>query len=150
LPVWSPPLAQPHRKEIDMEELVARLAAVAGLDADTAQKAVAIILSFLEKEGPAGPVAHLVDAIPGARDLVNAEVNAEGSAGGLMGMLGGMLGGGGGGGITGLGGQLMGIGLDLGQMQTIGKELFAFAGDKAGPEVVGQIVSEIPGLGQFV
>jgi hypothetical protein len=131
-----------------MEELVARLAAVAGLSPATAEKAVGIILAFLEREGPAGPVAQLVDAIPGARDVANAEINSEGS-GGLTGMLGSMLGAGGGG-ITGLGGQLMGIGLDLGQMQTIGKELFAFAAEKAGPEVVGQIVSEIPGLNQFV
>jgi hypothetical protein len=132
-----------------MEELVARLAAIAGIDAGTAEKAIGIILAFLEKEGPADAVAKLVDAIPGARDTVNGVINAEGSSGGLMGMLGGMLGNVSGG-ITGLGGQLMGIGLDLGQMQTIGKELFAFAADKAGPDVVGKIVSEVPGLGQFV
>jgi hypothetical protein len=131
-----------------MEELVARLSSLAGIDAATAEKAVAIILAFLEKEGPADAVSKLVDAIPGARDAVNATINAEGG-GGLMGMLGGMLGNMGGG-ITALGGQLMGIGLDLGQMQTIGKELFAFASEKAGPEVVGKIVSEVPGLGQFV
>jgi hypothetical protein len=131
-----------------MEELVARLASVAGIDPATAEKAVGIILAFLEKEGPADAVAKLVDAIPGSRDAVNAEMNAEGG-GGLMGMLGGMLGGGSGG-VTGLGGQLMGIGLDLGQMQTIGKELFGFAAEKAGPEVVGRIVAEIPGLNQFV
>jgi hypothetical protein len=132
-----------------MEELVARLSSLAGIDAATAEKAVAIILAFLEKEGPADAVAKLVDAIPGAQDAVNATMSAEGSSGGLMGMLGGMFGNMGGG-ITALGGQLMGIGLDLGQMQTIGKELFAFASDRAGPDVVGKIVSEVPGLGQFV
>jgi hypothetical protein len=133
-----------------MEELVARLASIAGVDAATAEKAVALILAFLEREGPADAVAKLVDAIPGARDAVNATINQEGSNGGLMGMLGGMLGHVGGGGITALGGQLMGIGLDLGQMQTIGKALFGYASEKAGPEVVGRIVSEVPGLGQFV
>jgi hypothetical protein len=132
-----------------MEELVARLTAIAGIDAATAEKAVALILAFLEREGPADAVAKLVDAIPGARDAVNTEINREGSNGGLMGMLGGMLGTVGGG-ITALGGQLMGIGLDLGQMQTIGKALFAYGSEKAGPEVVGRIVSEVPGLGQFV
>jgi hypothetical protein len=132
-----------------MEELVARLAAIAGIDAATAEKAAALILAFLEREGPADAVAKLVEAIPGARDAVNATINQEGSSGGLMGMLGGMLGNVGGG-VTALGGQLMGIGLDLGQMQTIGKELFAYGSEKAGPEVVGRIVSEVPGLGQFV
>jgi hypothetical protein len=132
-----------------MEEIIARLTSVAGVDPATAEKAVAMILAFLEKEGPADAVARLVDAIPGARDAVNTTINAEGSGGGLMGMLGGMLGNMGGG-VTALGGQLMGIGLDLGQMQTIGKELFAYGSEKAGPEVVGRIVSEVPGLAQFV
>jgi hypothetical protein len=132
-----------------MEELVARLTAIAGIDGATAEKAVALILAFLEKEGPADAVAKLVDAIPGARDSVNAALNQEGSGGGLMGMLGGMLGNVTGG-ISALGGQLMGIGLDLGQMQTIGKELFAYGSEKAGPEVVGRIVGEVPGLAQFV
>src|SRR5262245_36411104 len=130
-----------------MEELVARLTAATGLDGATITQATGAILSFLEREGPADAVAELVDAIPGARDLVNSSINAEG--GGLLGTLGGMVGHMGGG-IAALGGTLMGLGLDLGQMQTLGKELFAFAADKAGPEVVGKIVSEVPGLGQFV
>jgi len=132
-----------------MDELIARLAASTGISTDIAAQATGMILAFLEKEGPAGEVAKLVDALPGGRDAVNATLNAEGSGGGLMGMLGGMMGGMGGG-IAALGGQLMGIGLDLGQMQTIGKELFAYAAEKAGPDVVGKIVSEVPGLGQFV
>lgn len=132
-----------------MDELIARLSSIAGIDASTSERAVGMILAFLEKEGPADAVAKLVDAIPGARDAVNSVMNAEGSSGGLMGMLGGIMGNMGGG-ITALGGQLMGIGLDLGQMQTIGKELFAYGSEKAGPEVVGQIVSAVPGLGQFV
>jgi hypothetical protein len=130
-----------------MEELVARLASVAAIDTSTAEQAIGIILAFLEREGPAGAVAKLVDAIPGARDKVNATMNAEGDPS-LIGTLGGMVSMGGG--ITALGGQLMGIGLDLGQMQTIGKELFSFAAERAGPEAVGQIVNEIPGLNQFV
>ena len=132
-----------------MEELIARLSAATGISADVATQATGMILAFLEKEGPATEVATLVDSLPGGRDAVNAAMNAESSSGGLMGMLGGLMGHMGGG-IAGLGGQLMGVGLDLGQMQTLGKELFAYAAEKAGPEVVGKIVSEVPGLGQFV
>lgn len=132
-----------------MDELITRLVAATGISADVATQATGIILAFLEKEGPASEVAKLVDALKGGREAVNAALNAEGNGGGLMGMLGGMMGGMGGG-IAGLGGQLMGIGLDLGQMQTLGKELFAFAAEKAGPDVVGKIVSEVPGLSQFV
>ena len=131
-----------------MEELVARLTSVAGIDAGTAQKAIAIILAFLDKEAPADAISKLLDAIPGSRDLVNAQLNSDGGDGGVMGTLGGMFGGGGG--ISALGGQLMGIGLDLGQMQSIGKEIFGFAAEKAGPDVVGQVINEVPGLSQFV
>ena len=56
-----------------MEELISRVAAAAGLDAATARKAVAIILQFLEKEGPRGEVADMINAIPGARETMSAE-----------------------------------------------------------------------------
>jgi hypothetical protein len=63
--------------------------------------------------------------------------------GGLMGMMGG-------GGIMGLGQQLMGAGLSMGQMGDLGKELFAYGREKAGEDAMGAIVGAIPGLGQFV
>jgi hypothetical protein len=130
-----------------MDELVARLAAAAGIDAATAERASGLILTFLDRAGPADAVSHLLDAVPGARDLVNATINSEGS-GGVLGAVGGMFGAPQD--LTALGGQLMGVGLDLNQMQTIGREIFAFAAEKAGPEVVGRVVGEIPGLAQFV
>ncbi|CAM5770095.1 hypothetical protein LMIY3S_03057 [Labrys miyagiensis] len=130
-----------------MEELVAQLSAKVGVTPDVATQAVGAVLAFLEREGPADSVAKLVDSIPGAREVTNEAMNAQ--SGGFMGMLAGMVGHVGGG-IAGLGGQLMALGLDLNQIQAIGKELFAFAEREAGPEVVGKIVAEIPELGQFV
>jgi hypothetical protein len=50
----------------------------------------------------------------------------------------------------GLAGQLTNLGLGMGQMQTIGRQVFAFAREKAGDEAVGQVVAAIPGLGQFL
>jgi hypothetical protein len=66
---------------------------------------------------------------------------------GLMGVSAGAMGGGG---IMALGGQLMGLGLDMGQIQTVGKEVFAYAREIAGDDVVGEIAGAIPGLSQFI
>jgi hypothetical protein len=64
-------------------------------------------------------------------------------------LLGGVLGAMGGG-LMGLVGSLTGLGLGMGEMQTIGKEVFAFAREKAGDERVGQVAAAIPGLSQFL
>lgn len=127
-----------------MEELLNRVTTRTGLDAATAQKAVGIILAFLKKEGPANEVNQLLAAIPGAEEAVS-QASAGTGSGGLMGMLGGM-----GGGVMALGGQLMGIGVSMGQMQPLGQELFAYGREKAGEDVMGPIVGSVPGLSQFV
>ncbi len=127
-----------------MEELIARVAAAAGIDTALAQKSIGIILGFLQKEGPPAEVAELMAALPGSQELV---AGTSGGGGGLMGMVGGLMGGGG---VMALGGQLMGAGLNMGQIQTVSKEMFAFGREKAGEDTMGQIVGAIPGLGQFV
>jgi hypothetical protein len=129
---------------IFMEELIARVAAAAGIDTALAQKSIGIILGFLQKEGPPAEVAELMAALPGSQELV---AGTSGGGGGLMGMVGGLMGGGG---VMALGGQLMGAGLNMGQIQTVSKEMFAFGREKAGEDTMGQIVGAIPGLGQFV
>jgi hypothetical protein len=125
-----------------MEELLARVTQATGLDAQTATRAIGIILNFLRKEGPPAEVDQLLAAMPGSETAM--EAGADGG-GGLMGMIGGM-----GGGVMALGGQLMGAGVSMGQMQPLGHELFAFGREKAGEDVMGAIVGAIPGLSQFV
>lgn len=127
-----------------MDELVARIAEKVGLDAETARKAIAIVLNFLLKEGPETEVRQLIAALPGA-EAAMAEAGADGK-GGLGGMVGGLMGGG----IMALGGQLTSAGLSMGQMQTLGRELFAYGREKAGEDVMGPIVGAVPGLSQFV
>jgi len=129
-----------------MEELIDRLTQAAGIDAATARNSVSIILNFLRKEAPAEQVDQAVAAIPGAG--LAAESEGTTSPGGLAGALGGLMGGAGG--LMGLAGQLTGAGLSMSQMQTVGKELFAYVREKAGEDVVGGIVAAIPGLSQFV
>ena len=127
-----------------MEELLARVTQKTGLDQATARKAIGIILAYLQKEGPQAEVNQLVEALPGAQEAIE-ESKAGGNGGGLMGMMGSM-----GGGVMALGGQLMGVGVSMGQMQPLGKELFAYGREKAGEDVMGPIVGSIPGLSQFV
>jgi hypothetical protein len=126
-----------------MEELIGRITAAAGIDAGLATKAIGMILGFLKKEGPAAEVGQLIGALPGAEEAM-----AAAGGGGLLGGLAGMMPGGGG--VMGLGAQLMGAGLSMGQVQTVSKEMFAFGREKAGEDAMGAIVGAIPGLGQFV
>ena len=61
---------------------------------------------------------------------------------GLMGIAAGAMGGGG---LMALGGELMGLGLSMDQIQTAGKEVFAYAREVAGDQTVGEITASIPG-----
>jgi hypothetical protein len=44
----------------------------------------------------------------------------------------------------------MGLGLNMGQIQTTGKTIFGYVREVAGDEVVGEISAAIPGLSQFI
>jgi hypothetical protein len=55
-----------------------------------------------------------------------------------------------GGGLAGLAGRLASLGLGMGEMQTIGRQVFAYVREKAGDELVGQVAAAIPGLAQFL
>lgn len=120
-----------------MEELVNQIAAKVGIEQEMAQKAVGIILNFLNKSAPQDKMSQLLDAIPGARDVVSGESGGGGMFGGMMGAMAAMN-------------ELTGIGLSMGQVQGVTKETVKFAKDKAGEDVINDIVSSIPGLSQFV
>lgn len=113
-----------------MDELIGRITGATGIDAGAAKTCVAAILGFLRAEGPQKEVGQVLAAMPGATEL--AESGAFN-----------------GGGLMGLGGQLGEAGLDMDQMQTVGREVLGFAREKAGEDVVGEIVGAVPGLGQF-
>ncbi len=133
--VCNPPAARGH--EGIMNELVARLVANVGIDQVAAEKSVGIILDFLKKEGPADKVQALIDILPGAGALLAAQ---EGESGGMFAM----------GGLMGAGTKMMGLGLSMGQVQGVTKEVIAYAREKAGEDTIGEIVGSIPGLSQFV
>lgn len=129
-----------------MNEIVSRIADKVGLEPAVAEKALGMMLGFLQREAADGPVAKMIESIPGAMDLV-ARFNGEGAGKGLIG---GLMSAIGGGGIMGLGQQLMSQGLGMGEITALAKETIAVAREYAGDEVVDNVVSSVPGLSQFV
>ena len=131
-----------------MNELVTRVAENVGIDPATAEKAIGMMLGFLQREAAEGPVARMIEAIPGASEMV-AKFNGEGASGG--GLLGGLLSAvGAGGGVMALGQQLMSQGLGMGEITALAKETIGYAKEKAGEETVDEVVASVPGLSQFV
>ena len=121
----------------NMNELVEQLAAKAGIDRAVAEKAIGIILGFLRKEGPSDKVQALIDKIPGAASAVETSNKSSGLSG-LMG-----------GGLMALGSRLMGLGLGIGEIQNVARELFKFGRDRIGADQMGEIIAGTPGLSQF-
>ena len=123
-----------------MEELISRIVAKAGVDEPTAQAAVRVIFTFLYQQGDSAKVAALAANIPGAAEYIESG-DAESSAplGGLMG-----------GGTMAVLGKLQALGLGMGQIQGVTQVTVDFAREKAGEEIINEIVASIPGLGQFV
>jgi len=130
-----------------MNELVSRVADAVGIAPDVAEKAIGMMLGFLQREADDGAVARMIEAIPGATELV-AQYNGEGAGGG--GLLGGLMASFGGGGVMALGQQLMSQGLGMGEITGLAKETMAVAREHAGDEVVDTVIASVPGLSQFV
>jgi hypothetical protein len=120
-----------------MDELIGRLAVKAGIDDVVAEKTIGVILGFLRNEGPTDKVQALIDKIPGAEAVIAASSNSAG----LAAMMGG--------GLMALGTKLMGLGLGMGEIQNVARELFRFGRDKIGADQMGEIIAATPGLRQF-
>jgi hypothetical protein len=120
-----------------MDELIGQLADEAGIDTAVAEKTVGIILGFLRSEGPSDKVQALIDTIPGAE----AVIAATNEGGGLTRLMGG--------GLMAVGTRLIALGLGIGEIQNIARELFRFGRDKIGADQMGEIISGTPGLSQF-
>src|ERR1700737_203775 len=103
-----------------MDELIGRLAVRGGIGNVVAENTIGIILGFLRNEGPSNKVQLLIDRIPGAEAAIAASSDS-GAFGRLMG-----------GGLMALGSKLMGLGLGIGEIQNIARELFRFAREKTG------------------
>ena len=120
-----------------MDELVERLVANVGVPRTAAEQSIGIILDFLKKEGPADKVQALLDMLPGAESYLQS-AEAGGDGGMVMS------------GIMGAGMRMMSAGLSMDQVQGVTRETIAYVREKAGEDAVGEIVSAVPGLGQFI
>jgi hypothetical protein len=121
-----------------MDELIALLATKAGIESAVAEKTIGIILDFLRTGGPSENVQVLIDQIPGAEAAIAASDKAN-DIGKLMG-----------GGLMAAGTRLMGLGLGIGDIQNIARELFRFGRDKIGAAQMSEIIAGTPGLSQLV
>jgi len=135
-----------------MDNLIARVATAANLSPEVARKAVALIADFIQREASEEGVRDLFEKAPELRATIasGASTGGEGMGYGLKGLMGVATGAMGGGGLMELGGELMGLGLSMDQMQTAGHEVFAYAREVAGDQTVGEITASIPGLSQFI
>ena len=135
-----------------MDNLIARVATAAETTPDTARRAVALIVDFIAREAPEDAVSKLFAKAPELHAIVasGSQTGGEGMGGVLKGLMGGAAGAMGGGGLMALGSDLMGLGLGMSQIQAAGKQVFGFAREVAGDDVVGEISAAIPGLSQFI
>jgi len=134
-----------------MDNLIARVATAANTTPETARQAVALIVDFIEREGPEDAVAILRAKAPALQAIVaSGAPGAEGLGGTAKGMMGtgaGMMGGGG---LMALGAALMDLGLGMDQIHAVGKVVFDYARVEAGDDIMGEISGAIPGLAQFI
>ena len=126
-----------------MEELIGRITGKVGIDEETARSAVRIILSFLYREGDSDKVTELAGKIPGAADYID-PTDDDGAS--TLGGFGGLMGGG----AMAVLGELQALGLGMGQIQSVTQETVDFARERAGADLVNDVVASIPGLSQFV
>jgi len=121
-----------------MDELVERLVANVGISRTAAEQSIGIILDFLKKEGPPEKVQALLEKLPGSAESYLQSAQAGGDGGMFMS------------GIMGAGMRMMSAGLSMDQVQAVTRETIAYVREKLGEDAVGDIVSAVPGLGQFI
>lgn len=125
-----------------MHELMDRVTAATGLDEARAETAVGIVLSLIRKEGDREKVDTLFARLPGAEAL--AEKHGQATGGGLAGLLGAFSG------PLAAVGKLQAAGLSMDQINVLGRELLAFAREKAGEPLVNDVAGSIPGLSRYL
>jgi len=127
-----------------MDDLIADVAETFGIDQARTREALAIMLGLIKSDGDPDLVGQLMDRLPGASALL-AEAQPPRS-GGLFAALGGAVGGN----AMKAYGQLQALDLDTTQMKGIAEALFAYAENKAGKELVGDVVRSVPALNAMV
>jgi hypothetical protein len=130
-----------------MQDLIAKISSLTGLDVARAERALGIMLSLVKTQGDPAKTPELFANLPGAEDLAT---KFGGDGAGRKGGLFGMLGGGAMGGPLAAIAKLQAAGLNMDQIKILGSETLDYAKRKAGPNLVKQAVGAIPGLSGYV
>ena len=130
-----------------MQELIAAVAGKLGVDMQTAEKAVGIMLSLVKSNGDTDKVAALFVEMPGADELAQSYAKPAGKGG--SGLLGKLAGGAMGGQLAAVG-RLQAAGLDMEQMKTLGHEVLGHAKACAGEDLVREVTGSMPGLSRYL
>lgn len=126
-----------------MQDLIERVAEVAGLKTAQAEAALGIILSLIRNQGDPQKVEALFAKLPGAAELATSHGGGKAS---LLGRLGGGL----------MGGPLVAVsklqaqGLSMEQIKLLGAEVLRYAREKAGDQLVREAAGSIPGLSNYL
>lgn len=138
-----------------MNELITNIITKFGIPESVAKMAVGLILGNMQSAAPAELCKQLFDKLPGASNLVEeAQQSADNQeGGGLASMVTAGLGSvmpGEAGDIMKTLSSLQAAGLDSSQVKNIGDEVIGFAKEKAGDDLVSQIVGQVPGLDKIL
>lgn len=128
-----------------MEELVQRVSTATGLEPETARKALGMVLNFVQSQVTPEQSAAVLDKVPGAREAAAGAAAEQDATGGMSGAASPP-----GAGLMGLANQLASAGLGMGEMQSLGREMFAYLREHVGEDKVGELAGAIPGLHQFM
>ena len=113
-----------------MDDLMEEIMTKTGLGKPAVEQALGIIISFLEREGPAGKVTPMIDKLPGARALAE----AHGGSGGLFAVF----------------NDLSAAGLGLGEIREVAGAFIRFAKARLGASEVDAVIRAIPSVAQFI
>ncbi|MGB7323649.1 MAG: DUF2780 domain-containing protein [Rubripirellula sp.] len=136
-----------------MDELIAQLTGKLGIDESVANAATGKALAMVKQHAGDDLFGKIASAIPGASEAAEsgavANEPAGGGGGGMLGKLAGMasgaLGGSAGGGLE-LGAALSSAGIESDKMGGFMTTVIAFLKEKAGSEVMDQVLAKFPML----
>lgn len=135
-----------------MDELINQLAAKLGIDPATARTAVNKVMGLIKENAGDGAFSQLAAKVPGAAEAA-AEGTAPAESGGLLGkmagMASGMLGGSAGQSLE-VGAALSESGIEADKVGDFVATIIAFLKEKAGAEVIDQILQKFPILKQLM
>ena len=138
-----------------MNEFIQMVVSKLGVDESAARSATGGVLNMIQGQTDGADFNQLVDKLPGAEDVMRDAPQATeqagsggGMLGGLMGKAAGMVSGAGGSGLA-LGSMFEKSGIGVDKLGSFATMFVGFVKDKAGADVVGRILDQVPALKKF-